>query len=60
MAKFEIKKNPNTGQYYWHLRADNNEIVAHGETYVRKQSCLDTVNLVKRIAPTAQIVDLTL
>lgn len=59
MAKFEVMKNPNTLQYYWHLKADNGEIIARGETYVSKQGCMDTVNLIKRIASTAPIVDLT-
>ncbi|MCL5949567.1 MAG: YegP family protein [Candidatus Bathyarchaeota archaeon] len=58
-AKFEVLKNTNTEQFYWHLKADNGEIIARGETYVSKQGCMDTVNLIKTVASTAPIVDLT-
>jgi uncharacterized protein len=60
MAKFEILKNSSIQQqqYYWHLKADNGEIIARGENYVTKQGCIDCINLIKRIAATTQVSDL--
>ncbi len=58
MGKFEIYKDQG-GQFRWRLRAVNNEIIAQGEAYVTKQGCLDGINAVKRLAPTATVVDLT-
>lgn len=33
-------------QWYWHLKAANGEIIAHGEGYVNKTDCERAVNLV--------------
>lgn len=55
--RFEILGRP--GQYHFVLKAENGEIVAHGETYTSKQSCEHGIQVVKRIAPTAQVVDLS-
>lgn len=30
----------------WHLKAGNNEIVAHGESYTTKDNCLKAIGLV--------------
>jgi uncharacterized protein YegP (UPF0339 family) len=46
-AKFEVLRNIYTMKFYWYLRADNGEIIAHGETYSGQQACMDTVNLIK-------------
>lgn len=35
------------GYWRWRLRGGNNEIIASGEAYVRKDSCLNAVELVK-------------
>lgn len=58
MAKFEIFVD-RAGQYRWHLRANNNEIVAASESYLAKQSAINSADLVRRLAPTALIEDLT-
>jgi uncharacterized protein len=61
LAKFEIMKSTNSWQqqFYWHLKADNGEIIARGEMYVNKQACIDCVNKIKQLAPNASVVDLT-
>ncbi|AEC18363.1 hypothetical protein UMN179_02354 [Gallibacterium anatis UMN179] len=43
---FEIFKGVN-GQWYWRLKAANHEIIAQGEGYTTKQSCLHCIELVK-------------
>lgn len=44
---YEILKNKH-GQFYWHLKAGNGQIIAwSGETYVRKTDCQAGINLVK-------------
>ncbi|MCW3983737.1 MAG: YegP family protein [Candidatus Bathyarchaeota archaeon] len=59
MVQFEIKQNSTTKQFYWHLKADNGEIIANGETYVSKQACLNCINTLRRVASSAPLVDYT-
>jgi uncharacterized protein YegP (UPF0339 family) len=35
------------GLWHWHLKAENQEIIAHGEDYASKEVCLHAINLVK-------------
>jgi hypothetical protein len=58
MGKFTIKESSNN-QFYWLLKADNNEIIATSETYTTKQACKDSIEAVKRIVPSADIIDET-
>lgn len=58
MAKFEIFLD-RLEQYRWRFKAANGEIVAVSEGYVRKQSAIDAVLLIQKLAPTAQAFDLT-
>ncbi len=55
---FEIFKGIN-GQFYFRIKAANGEKVAQSEGYTQKQSALNTVNLIKRDAGSAQVIDLT-
>lgn len=56
---FEIVRNQQ-GQYYWHLKAANHQVVAYsGETYVAKQSCLYALNLVRQQSGAAPVYDTT-
>lgn len=51
MATFKVI--PSSGQWFWRLRAANNETVSwSGERYTTKQSCLDAIDVVKATAPT--------
>jgi uncharacterized protein YegP (UPF0339 family) len=46
--------------YYWHAVASNNKKIAwSGESYHNKADCENGINLMKREAPTAQVVDNT-
>ncbi len=57
--KFEIHNSNSPSQpYYWRIVA-NGRVLAHSETYVRKQSCYDAINIVKKNAATAPVMDLT-
>jgi uncharacterized protein len=58
MLTFRIHKNAQ-GQYYWNLKSANNEIIANGETYISKQSCINAVNLIRSGAAGAQFYDST-
>ncbi|MCH8345952.1 MAG: DUF1508 domain-containing protein [Chloroflexi bacterium] len=55
MAKFQIFKD-NAGEYRWRLRANNNEIIADSaEGYKAKSDCANAIDLVKLLAPTAEV-----
>ena len=56
--KFEVMKNYYSGRYYWRLKDVNGEIIVQGDGYTSKINCLAAINLIKKIAPTAPIVDL--
>lgn len=34
-------------QWYWHLKAGNGEIIAHGEGYRNEADCVAAIGLVK-------------
>jgi uncharacterized protein YegP (UPF0339 family) len=56
VAKFEVFKSEKNDDWYWHLRADNNRIIATGgEGYKNKNDCLHGIELVKELAPTAPV-----
>lgn len=46
--KFEYWKSK--CRWYWHLKAANGEIIAHGEGYRRKIDMLKTITLMRRTA----------
>ena len=57
--QFEIEKNEK-GQYYWRLRAANNQIIAwSGESYVNKSDCERGIRLVKSTDASTPVVDKT-
>ena len=47
------------GGYYWHLKAANGEILCHSEEYTAKQSAINGIAAVKRIASAAPVYDRT-
>jgi uncharacterized protein YegP (UPF0339 family) len=58
-AEFEVYRD-NAGEYRWRLQANNNEVVADSnEGYKSKESCLHGIEVVKGIALSAPINDLT-
>ncbi len=59
MAKFQIFQD-SAKEYRWSLRADNNETIADSaEGYNEKDDCKHGIDLVKKLAPTAPVEDLT-
>jgi uncharacterized protein YegP (UPF0339 family) len=54
---FILFKSPANNQWYWNLRAANNEKIAASEGYIAKQSALDTIRAVKAAAAGASIYD---
>ena len=42
--RFEYGKNRD-GQWYWHIKAGNNEIIAEGEGYKRKAGVLKVADI---------------
>jgi uncharacterized protein len=57
-AEFEISKDK-AGKYRWRLQANNNEIIAVGESYNTKAGAQEGIKDVQRIAPTAPVNDKT-
>ena len=57
-SKFEIMKNYYSGRFYWRFLAANGDVITQAESYTSKKSCIDAINLVKTVAPTAPIIDL--
>ena len=52
--KFEVYKDTK-GEYRFRLKATNGQIIATGEGYVAKASCLNGVESVRRNAPEAPV-----
>jgi len=52
--KFQIYRT-RAKQWRWRLRADNGEIIAHGESYKRKWDCVNAVALVRLAGTRAQV-----
>jgi uncharacterized protein YegP (UPF0339 family) len=58
-SDFDIKQDTKS-QYYWVMNAKNGEPIARSsESYVKKSDCIHGIRLVKDIAPTADVWDLT-
>ncbi len=55
---FEIVRSA-TGQFMWRIRGANHEIMASSELMRDKASCYSAIAVVKRDAPTAEVVDKT-
>ena len=57
---FTIRRNSNTGKYWWRAVADgNNEILAHSEMLNSKQACYHAIAIVQAEAGSAPIYDKT-
>lgn len=59
---FETKKNPKfevytdkAGEFRFRLKAKNGEIIATGESYKAKKSCLNGIESIKKNAPEAAV-----
>jgi len=58
-AKFTVYKDK-ANQFRFNLKAGNGEIIAVGESYPDKKSCLKGIASIQKSAPVAVIVDDTL
>jgi uncharacterized protein len=57
-AKFEVYKDK-AGEFRFRLKATNGEVIATGEGYKSKASCLNGIESVKKNAQVAEIDDQT-
>lgn len=56
---FEIYRNM-MRLYRWRLRTANGEIIAHGEAYLRKKSCIRAISIIQTEVDTNTLIqDLT-
>lgn len=46
-------------QYYWTLEAENGEVIATSEMYESKAGAQNGIAAVKRVAPVARILDVS-
>ena len=58
MAQFEIFRGVDN-KFYFHLKAENGEVVASSQGYTEKAHAKDGIASIKRIAADAEVVDLT-
>ncbi len=56
--KFEIFVGSDS-KFYFHLKAENGEIIAASQGYTTKQSAESGIDSVKRIAAEASVIDCT-
>ncbi len=59
MGKFEIFVGVD-GMFYFHLKAENGEIVAASQGYTTKQSAENGIDSIRRLAAKSEVIDLTL
>ncbi len=58
MGKFEIFLGAD-GKFYFHLKAENGQIIASSQGYTTKQSAENGIEAIQRIAQTSLTDDLT-
>jgi uncharacterized protein YegP (UPF0339 family) len=59
MADFEVRKD-NKVEWYWTFQANNNETIARSsESYINRGDCLHSIKLVKELAPSCAVWDMT-
>jgi uncharacterized protein YegP (UPF0339 family) len=57
-VKFVVRKNKG-GEFYYQVVGGNGEVMAVSEGMSRKQSCLDSIESIKKNASDADVVDRT-
>ncbi|GAY72898.1 YegP family protein [Lentilactobacillus kosonis] len=56
---FSIRKSP-SGQFYFLIKSENDEVVATSETYFYKETAINTINSIKsNINKDSVVVDMT-
>lgn len=54
--KFEVYQDK-AGEFRFRLKATNGQIIATGEGYTKKDSCLNGIESIKKNAPDAEVVE---
>lgn len=54
--KFVVRKNK-AGEFFWQVVGGNGEVMAFSQGMTRKQSCLDSIESIKKNASGADVVD---
>lgn len=57
-GKFEVYQDK-AGKYRFRLKAGNGQIIATGEAYESKKSCLNGIESIRKNAPDAKLIDET-
>jgi uncharacterized protein YegP (UPF0339 family) len=55
-VKFVIRRNK-SGEFFWQVVGGNGEVMAFSQGMTRKQSCVDSIESIKRNAGGAEVVD---
>lgn len=55
---FEVYKDK-ASEFRWRLKSPNNEIISSSKGYKDKTGCENGIATIKKIVPTAKMVDLT-
>ena len=55
-GKFEVYQDKG-GKYRFRLKASNGQVIASGQGYASKESCLHGIDSVRKNAPEATVVD---
>lgn len=53
VEKFEYWQSNKNGQWYFHLKATNGEIIANSQGYTTKENCINGIQSIKNNANTA-------
>lgn len=54
--KFVIRKNKG-GEFFWQVVGGNGEVMAHSQGMSRRESCVSSIESIKKNAADAEIVD---
>jgi len=55
-GKFEVYKDAR-GEFRFRLKASNGQVIATGEGYKTKASCMNGIESIKKNAPEAKVVE---
>jgi uncharacterized protein YegP (UPF0339 family) len=59
VEKFEYWHSKKDGQWYFHLKAVNGEIIAQSQGYTTKDTCINGIQSIKNNANTADYIETT-
>ena len=57
VEKFEYWQSNKNGQWYFHLKATNGEIIANSQGYTTKENCINGIYSIKNNANTADFFE---